>query len=64
MLEALSAEALKMRGHKATWFLVWLFPIACTIIMTLIIILRVTGIEPPEHQAAADWSAPAPISSG
>ncbi|HEU0097169.1 MAG TPA: ABC transporter permease [Allosphingosinicella sp.] len=55
MLEALSAEALKMRTHKATWFLVWLFPIACTIIMLLIIGARMTGIEPPEHQAAADW---------
>lgn len=55
MLEALSAEALKMRTHKATWFLVWLFPIAFTIIMTIVIVAGVTGIDSPEHQKAADW---------
>ncbi len=37
MLEAFSAEALKMRRHKATWFLVWLYPILFTIIFIIAI---------------------------
>lgn len=55
MLEALSAEALKMRTHKATWFLVWLFPIAFTIVMLLIIGAGLAGFEGQEQQTAADW---------
>ncbi|HYJ82817.1 MAG TPA: hypothetical protein VEW26_08250 [Allosphingosinicella sp.] len=55
MLEALSAEALKMRTHKATWFLVWLFPIAFTIIMLLIIGAGMMGFEAPDRPNAADW---------
>ena len=54
MLEALSAEALKMRTHKATWFLVWLFPIAFTIILTIAIVTGGAGGAPP-GQTAADW---------
>lgn len=55
MLEALSAEALKMRTHKATWFLVWLFPIAFTVIMLLMIGAGMMGFEPPEQPRAHDW---------
>jgi ABC-2 type transport system permease protein len=55
MLEALSAEALKMRGHKATWFLVWLFPIAFTIIMLLMIVAGMAGFDKPEQPKLADW---------
>jgi ABC-2 type transport system permease protein len=55
MLEALSAEALKLRTHKATWFLVWLFPIAFTIIMLLMIGAGMAGFEPPDQPDAADW---------
>jgi ABC-2 type transport system permease protein len=55
MLEALSAEALKMRGHKATWFLVWLFPIAFTIIMLIMIVAGMAGVDKPEQPGAADW---------
>jgi ABC-type transport system involved in multi-copper enzyme maturation permease subunit len=55
MLEALSAEALKMRSHKATWFLVWLFPIAFTIIMLLMIGAGIMGFEAPEQPDVADW---------
>ena len=55
MLEALSAEALKMRTHKATWFLVWLFPIAFTAIMLIAIVSGVTGTDGAEKQSAADW---------
>lgn len=55
MLEALSAEALKMRTHKATWFLVWLYPIAFTIIMLLMIGAGMSGLEKPEQPDVADW---------
>lgn len=55
MLEALSAEALKMRGHKATWFLVWLFPIAFTIVMLLLIGAGMAGLDAPEQPKIADW---------
>ena len=55
MLEALSAEALKMRTHKATWFLVWLFPIAFTIIMLLMIGAGILGFEKPDQPDVADW---------
>jgi ABC-type transport system involved in multi-copper enzyme maturation permease subunit len=55
MLEALSAEALKMRTHKATWFLVWLYPIAFTIIMLLMIGAGVMGFEAPEQPRVHDW---------
>jgi ABC-type transport system involved in multi-copper enzyme maturation permease subunit len=55
MLEALSAEALKMRTHKATWFLVWLFPIAFTIVMLIMIGAGMAGVDPPERPNVADW---------
>jgi ABC-2 type transport system permease protein len=55
MLEALSAEALKMRGHKATWFLVWIYPIVCSAILLLAMGGKLAGIDGPETQDAADW---------
>jgi hypothetical protein len=61
MLEALSAEALKMRTHKATWFLVWLFPIAFTIIMLFMIGAGVLGFDPPAQTKLADWIEDATI---
>jgi ABC-type transport system involved in multi-copper enzyme maturation permease subunit len=55
MLEALSAEALKMRTHKATWFLVWLFPVAFTVVMLIMIVAGMVGADKPEQPNAADW---------
>jgi hypothetical protein len=55
MLEALSAEALKMRTHKATWFLIWLFPIAFTIVMLIMIVAGMAGVDKPEQPNLADW---------
>ena len=55
MIEALSAEALKMRTHKATWFLVWLFPIAFTTIMLIMIVAGMVGADPPERPNLTDW---------
>jgi ABC-type transport system involved in multi-copper enzyme maturation permease subunit len=55
MLEALSAEALKMRTHKATWFLVWLYPVAFTIVMLLMIGAGMMGFEAPERPNVHEW---------
>ena len=55
MLEALSAESLKLRTHKATWFLVWLFPIAFTAIMLFMIAAGMAGVDKPEQPNVADW---------
>ena len=55
MIEALSAEALKLRTHKATWFLVWMFPIAFTLVMLIMIGAGIGGFEPPDRPNAADW---------
>lgn len=56
MLDAFSAEALKMRTHKATWFLVWLYPIAFTIIFLIAIGVGLAGIDQtPERQTLDDW---------
>src|SRR5687767_12511949 len=55
MLEALSAEALKMRTHKATWFLVWLFPIAFTAIMLLMIGAGMLGFEKSDQPGVTNW---------
>jgi hypothetical protein len=55
VLEALSAEALKLRTHKATWFLVWLFPIAFTIIFAIAIGAGMAGIDEPSQQDLQQW---------
>jgi hypothetical protein len=57
MLEALSAEALKMRTHKATWFLVWLYPIVIATVFTIAIALGLAGLTEQTQNAddVADW---------
>ena len=45
MLRAFSAEALKIRHHKATWFLVWLYPILITAVFAIAVILGLTGFD-------------------
>ena len=45
MLSAISAETLKLRRHKATWFLVWLYPIAFFVISVLAIMVDVSGLD-------------------
>ena len=37
MLDAISAEALKFRGHRATWGLVWIWPIGMIVIWLIAI---------------------------
>jgi hypothetical protein len=66
MLQALSAEMLKLTRHKATWFLVWLYPIGLLIIFTLMISGNfVTDNAPTQPQldswlreTALVWAAP------
>jgi uncharacterized membrane protein len=56
MLEALSAEALKMRRHKATWFLVWLFPIVFAIIFVVAIVLGLADLDQQSgQQSLNEW---------
>jgi ABC-2 type transport system permease protein len=58
MLDALSAEALKLTRHKATWFLVWLYPI---LFLTLFLISIVVALVHPgpagKAESAAAWIA-------
>jgi ABC-2 type transport system permease protein len=56
MLDALSAETLKLTRHKATWFLVWLYP---ALFLTLFLLsLMIAVAHPAEHAkaiTAARW---------
>lgn len=47
MLSAMSAEALKLRRHRATWLLVWIFPIGVLVISSLAILIQLVGGNPP-----------------
>lgn len=68
MLSAISAEALKLRRHRATWMLVWIFPIIVVIGASISIIAQLVQNAPPAPAApqlsrwlenAADfWDAP------
>ena len=68
MLDAFSAELLKMRRHKATWFLVWIFPIGVVLLLALGIVVDLADssdavIHPPLArqwiaESAAVWSVP------
>ena len=53
MLSAMSAEALKLRRHRATWLLVWIFPILVLIGYSIGIIAQSLQNNPPA-QAAPD----------
>jgi hypothetical protein len=68
MLNALSAEALKMRTHKATWGLVWIYPllmagtIALMVVLTLVnggdAVDQAPSLEEWLDDAAAFWGFP------
>jgi ABC-type transport system involved in multi-copper enzyme maturation permease subunit len=68
MLSAMSAEGLKLRRHRATWLLVWIFPIGALVIPLLGIAVQLVRGSPaapaaPELQvwldnAANFWDAP------
>jgi ABC-type transport system involved in multi-copper enzyme maturation permease subunit len=58
MLDSLSAETLKLTRHKATWFLVWLYPI---LFLALFLISIAIGFahsgDPAKPVTAATWIA-------
>ncbi len=51
MLSAMSAEALKLRRHRATWLLVWIFPILVLIGYSIAIIAQLVQNNPPAPAA-------------
>jgi ABC-type transport system involved in multi-copper enzyme maturation permease subunit len=58
MLEAVSAESTKLLRHKATWFLVWAYPIAMLTVFAIALLLDLFGIGPQqsgEPQGADGW---------
>lgn len=60
MLDAISAEALKFRRHRATWGLVWIWPIGLAIIMLLAIFVDLANGGAGETRGeptAAGWIA-------
>jgi len=59
MLDAIAAEALKMRRHRGTWLMVWIYPIAVFLIAAAsLIYYQFAPASPPgETQTAAAWIA-------
>ena len=56
MHEVLAAEALKLSRHKATWFLVWLYPLGILALMLMGMAFDLAEASGPgEPQAAASW---------
>ena len=57
VLNALSAEFLKFRRHRATWFLLWIFPIGIALIFAIGILVELgRGSTPDEAVSAAGWA--------
>jgi hypothetical protein len=55
MFDALSAEWLKLTRHKASWFLVWLYPAGLLLIYALAITSGLAGGDPPQQPALDNW---------
>jgi ABC-2 type transport system permease protein len=55
MLDPISAELLKFRRHRATWGLVWIWPIGVTLILSLAIVIQVAKGEVGHAATAASW---------
>ena len=67
MNSTLAAEAMKLTRHRATWFLVWLYPIAILAIMLIGIAIDLAEANRPEaaplaaawiEESAIAWSVP------
>jgi ABC-type transport system involved in multi-copper enzyme maturation permease subunit len=59
MLDALAAEFMKFRGHKATWFLVWIYPIALIVIFVVAITVGMARHTlPPFPDTTLIWGMP------
>lgn len=60
MLDAIRAEALKFRRHRATWGLVWIWPIGVALIWLMVIVVDLANGGPGRAPAsAAAWIADA-----
>lgn len=57
MLDAVAAEALKMRRHRGTWLMVWIYPIAISLIaLASLIYYQFAPASPSgDPQSAAAW---------
>jgi ABC-type transport system involved in multi-copper enzyme maturation permease subunit len=55
MLDAISAEALKFRRHRATWGLVWIWPVGVTLLLSLAIAIQVAKGEIGHGGSLAGW---------
>ncbi len=55
MFDAISAEALKFRRHRATWGLVWIWPIGVIFILTVAIIVQAARGEVGRPETLAGW---------
>ena len=55
MLDAISAELLKFRRHRATWGLVWIWPLGVLFILTVAIIVQVAKGEVGRPDTLASW---------
>lgn len=56
MLDAVRAEALKLRRHRATWLMVWLYPIVCTLLVLGVLAYGAVSTHTPgQGPSAARW---------
>ena len=55
MLDAISAESLKLRRHRATWGLVWILPIGVALFLTLAIVIQLAQGRVGAAGTAAGW---------
>ena len=53
MLDALSAERLKLTRHKATWFLVWLYPILFLLLFSASVLVALVHPDAPVRPLTA-----------
>lgn len=55
MLDAISAEAMKFRRHRATWGLVWIWPIGVVFLLSMAILIQVAKGEVGRPETVAGW---------
>ncbi|MEP9361040.1 ABC transporter permease [Sphingomonas sp. KR3-1] len=56
MLDAVLAEALKLRRHRATWMMVWIYPIVITAIIACVLVYGAFKAHAPgAAEPAAEW---------
>jgi len=59
MLDAIVAETLKLRRHRATWLMVWIFPVVVALVTAAVLVYHsVAGAGAPSpDKGAATWIA-------